>query len=133
MRVPLKGINRITKRLADGSKITYFYAWKGGPRLHGTPGSPEFQAKRAEQKADKPKPLTILATSDGTTWTESGFRASWRKACARAGITGLTFHDLHGTAVTRLAEAECEVPEIAAITGHSLRDAATILNNHYLS
>lgn len=44
MRVRLKGINRITKRLADGSSVTYYYAWKGGPRLDGTPGSPEFHA-----------------------------------------------------------------------------------------
>ncbi len=42
MRVQLKGINRITKRLADGSTVTYFYAWKGGPRLPGKPGDPEL-------------------------------------------------------------------------------------------
>ena len=44
MRVPLKGINRITKRLADGTVRTYFYAWKGGPALTGAWGSPEFHA-----------------------------------------------------------------------------------------
>ena len=42
MRVRLKGINRVKKRLADGSQVVYYYAWKGGPRLKGTPGSPEF-------------------------------------------------------------------------------------------
>ncbi len=42
MRVQLKGINRISKKLADGSRVTYFYAWKGGPRLPGKPGSTEF-------------------------------------------------------------------------------------------
>lgn len=40
--VRLKGINRVTKRLADGRRVTYWYAWKGGPRLDGEPGSPEF-------------------------------------------------------------------------------------------
>lgn len=44
MRVRLKGINRVTKRLADGSRVTYYYAWKGGPRLLGAPGSAEFHA-----------------------------------------------------------------------------------------
>jgi hypothetical protein len=44
----------------------------------------------------------------------------------------LTFHDLRGTAVTRMAEAGCTVLEIAAITGHSLRDANAILD-HYLA
>src|SRR5215208_4857612 len=44
MRVRLKGINSRRKRLAGGSWTTYYYAWKGGPRLHGQPGSPEFVA-----------------------------------------------------------------------------------------
>ncbi len=44
MRVRLKGLNRVTKRLADGSSVTYYYAWKGGPRLPGKPGDPDFIA-----------------------------------------------------------------------------------------
>jgi len=64
----------------------------------------------------------ILTSTDEKPWTADGFRASWRKACAAAGIAGLTFHDLRGTAVTRLAIAGCTEAEIAAITGHSLRD-----------
>jgi integrase len=43
---------------------------------------------------------------------------------------GLTFHDLRGTAVTRLAEADCSVAEIAAITGHSMRDVGAILDKY---
>src|SRR4249920_3676632 len=42
MRIRLKGINSITKRLADGTRRTYWYAWKGGPPLRGEPGTPEF-------------------------------------------------------------------------------------------
>nr|WP_232520785.1 hypothetical protein [Rhodobacter sp. CZR27] len=44
----------------------------------------------------------------------------------------MTFHDLRGTAVTFLALAGCSVPEIAALTGHSLKDAEAILSKHYL-
>lgn len=77
--------------------------------------------------------VTILATTRKTAWTESGFRASWRKACQKAGIDGLTFHDLRGTAVTRLAVAGCSTAEIAAITGHKLSHVAAILDAHYLS
>lgn len=82
--------------------------------------------------ATKRRATTILTTQDGTAWTSDGFRASWRKACARAGIDGVTFHDLRGSAVVRLALAGCEVPEIAAITGHTLADATAILDKHYL-
>ena len=35
--------------------------------------------------------------------------------------------------MTQLARAGCSVPQIAAFTGHSLRDAQTILDAHYLS
>ena len=42
MRVKLKGIASATKILASGEKVTYHYAWRGGPRLDGEPGSPEF-------------------------------------------------------------------------------------------
>src|SRR5882757_3244036 len=65
-------------------------------------------------------------------WTPSGFRAYWRKACAKAGVVGVTFHDLRGTAVIRLSIAGCATQEIATITGHSLRDVEAILDSHYL-
>jgi integrase len=81
-----------------------------------------------------PKRSTLILTnSDGTPWTSDGFRASWRKACSAAGVAGVTFHDLRGTAVTRLALAGATEAEIANITGHSLRDVHAILDSHYLN
>lgn len=74
----------------------------------------------------------ILLNSEDKPWTADGFRSSWRKACAAAGIEGLTFNDLRGTAVTRLALAGCTEAEIATVTGHSLRDVRSILDSHYL-
>lgn len=58
MRVRLKGINSVTKKLADGSRRTYWYAWKGGPGLRGEPGSPEFIASYNEAAARKLVPPT---------------------------------------------------------------------------
>jgi integrase len=74
----------------------------------------------------------ILTTSRGAPWTSDGFRTSWSKACDNAGIVGLTFHDLRGSAVVRLALADATVPQIATFTGHSLRDIEAILDAHYL-
>src|SRR5262249_9597267 len=93
------------------------------PRQQGktrTPGGIPAGAplKAALDAAPKRSPI-ILTTADGKPWTSDGFRASWGKACKRAGIVGVTFHDLRGTAVTRLAVAECTEAEIATITGHS--------------
>ncbi|WP_246741280.1 tyrosine-type recombinase/integrase [Bradyrhizobium sp. 1(2017)] len=68
----------------------------------------------------------------GRPWTSDGFRTSWAKACERAGIDGLTSHDLRGTAAVRLAIAGASVPQIAAVTSHSLKDVVAILDAHYV-
>ncbi|MEM9220862.1 MAG: integrase, partial [Pseudomonadota bacterium] len=65
-------------------------------------------------------------------WTSDGFRTSWSKVLAKTSITGLTFNDLRGTAVTRLALAGCNEAEIAAITQHSLDAVGQLLDAHYL-
>jgi hypothetical protein len=44
----------------------------------------------------------------------------------------VTFNDLRGTSVTRLALAECTEAQIVAITGHTLKDVRSILDAHYL-
>jgi hypothetical protein len=53
-------------------------------------------------------------------------------ATTRAGIRGLTFHDLRGTAVVTLARAGCNEVEIYSITGHKPSDVRAILTAHYL-
>ena len=50
----------------------------------------------------------------------------------RAGIRGLTFHDLRGTSVVTLARAGCNEVEIYSITGHKPGDVQAILTAHYL-
>ena len=77
---------------------------------------------------------TILRNTFGEPWTGDGFRTSWGKAFDKAKLGGadLHFHDLRGTAVTRLALSGCTTPQIAAITGHSPRDVDEILKAHYL-
>jgi integrase len=73
---------------------------------------------------------TILTNGRGIAWEGHSFRNAWGVASRKAGIHGLHFHDLRGTAVTRLAEAECSHAEIAAITGHSMRDVGAILDKY---
>src|SRR6476660_7549174 len=40
MRKHLPGIATTTKILADGTRRTYYYAWRGGPLLRGEDGTP---------------------------------------------------------------------------------------------
>lgn len=121
---------RLTWTAYDGAFVRLKQR-KTGARVVIPVGAPLKVALDAAQKAKKDS-VTILTTEAGTTWTESGFRASWRKACAKSGVSDVTFHDLRGTAVTRLALAGCSEAEIATITGHSLRDVGAILDSHYL-
>jgi len=118
---------RLTWTAYDGRTIRLRQS-KGGVRVVIPVGAP---LKAALDKASKVSTL-ILNSSDKKPWTQDGSRASWRKAQKRAGIVGVTFNDLRGTAVTRLAIAECAEAEIATITGHSLRDVRSILDAHYL-
>ena len=103
---------------------------KTGVRVEVPVGAPLKAA--LDQAAKTKRSPTILLTSEGRPWTKDGFRASWGKACAKAGIVDVTFNDLRGTAVTRLALMDSTEAEIATITGHKLGDVRSILDAHYL-
>ena len=64
------------------------------------------ELKAALDAASKRSPI-MLTNSDGKPWSESGFQGAWGKVTTRAGIRGLTFHDLRGTAVVTMARAGC--------------------------
>lgn len=83
----------------------------------------------------------ILTTSTGRAFKKRYFCKLWSDTMAKAGIetvrlpdinepVRLHFHDLRGTSVTLLAEAGCTIPEIAAITGHSLETVHRILERY---
>jgi integrase len=94
---------------------------------------PVSETLRAALAATPKRGALILTNLHGQPWTADGFRASWRKACARAGIKGLTFDDLRRTAVTRLALCQCTDSEIAEIAGLSLAKVRDILARYYAS
>src|SRR5215813_12815394 len=111
----------------DGTHIRLRQS-KGGKPIKVLVGAP---LKAALDAAQKHGPL-ILTNSLRRPWRSHSFQAAWGIATAKAGIVGVTFHDLRGTAVTRLALVESTEPEIATITGHSLRDVRSILDANYL-
>jgi len=112
----------------DGTHIRLRQS-KTGARVVIPVGAPLKAALDATPK----RSTIILTNSDGKPWTSDGFRASWGKACMAAGVVGVTYHDLRGTSVTRLALAECTEAEIATVTGLSLQSVRAILDAHYLS
>jgi integrase len=106
-------------------------------RRNGKPGKkvviPVGAPLKAALDATERYADTILVNAYKLSWANPrSFAQQFGKTREKVGITGVTFHDLRGTAVTRLARAGCTVPEIASITGHSLSEVKTILEAHYL-
>lgn len=87
-------------------------------------------AREANARQETPA-ATILTNGQGKPWS-SGFKSSWRKAVARAGIVDRRFHDLRGTFVTLAYRNGSSIKEIAEVTGHSEKDAEGIIRKHYL-
>jgi integrase len=101
---------------------------KTGVRVAIPVGAPLKAALDAA--ANVKKGPIILISTDGRPWTSDGFRSSWRKACGAAGVVGVTFHDLRGSTVTRLALAGATEAEIATITGHKIGDVRNLLDKY---
>jgi integrase len=75
---------------------------------------------------------TILTSPRGLQWDQKNLQKRFKDAMRRAGIADRTFHDLRGTAITRLANMGVSIPDIASLTGHSLASVHAILQRHYL-
>jgi integrase len=90
------------------------------------PISTELQA--VLDAAPRDRSVTILTRPDGLPWDPkgNGFRGAWRDACKAAGVSGVTFHDLRGSFVTRRLSEGWTTQEVAMCTGHSLRDLASL-------
>ncbi|SHK95758.1 Phage integrase family protein [Bradyrhizobium lablabi] len=67
VRVDLKGIAKVNSK-----GKTYYYAWRGGPRLRGEPGSPEFMAAYNEAVENHRTPDTARFRSLVTLYKASG-------------------------------------------------------------
>lgn len=90
----------------------------------------------------------ILARKDGSPWfTEKDdkrlgkewrahmkaaemYPKDWEEMTTEERRESLHFHDLRGTAITLLKIAGAEIPQICAITGHSLASATRILEKY---
>ena len=118
---------RLTWSAYDGRAISLRQG-KGKVRVR-VPCTQALKAMLDEMEKNK-RAAVILTTSSGRPWKGKNLQHRWKAATTKAGIEGLHFHDLRGTAVTMLSEAGCTPQEIAAITGHSLRHVSQILDRY---
>jgi hypothetical protein len=123
----------------------YFRQAKRGARV-AVPLTPQLEARLAEIQARRrsagpvvmfPTERRLVLDAHGRPYTRERFGDDWREVRAHAATAhpeaaGKLFMDLRDTAITRLALAGCTVPEIRAITGHSMPTIHQVLQ-HYLA
>lgn len=86
---------------------------------------------RAELATDPfPNSLYLIAQPNGKPYGRAHLSDVFGEIRTKAGLDRLQARDLRRTAVVRLAEAGCTVPEISAITGHSIDDTTRILETY---
>ncbi|RVK75453.1 hypothetical protein CN154_15225 [Sinorhizobium meliloti] len=106
------------------------------------PEAPELKkrftaAQKRRQTAEVISPYVILNEEDWKPFKADRYRRRYediRRAAAKVlpSLKTLRDQDFRDTAVTWLAMADCTIPQICAITGHSFKTANDILK-HYLA
>lgn len=91
---------------------------------------PVTAALRAILDAERRRASTILTTKAGKPWGQINFQHHWRAVTLAAGLDGLHFHDLRGTACTLLAQAGCTPSEIAALLGWTAKTVMEMLDTY---
>lgn len=106
------------------------------------PSSPRVADRLAAELArfaglDIPPAHILISEVSGLPYTTDRFVKDFAKVRSAAAkrypdlqIEGLRFMHLRHTAVTRLFEAECELPLIASVTGHTLKHCAEIIDRY---
>jgi len=89
------------------------------------PVADTLRAHLEEFVADGPA-VSVFATGSGTIPARSNLGASWRRACATAGVPHVRLHDLRHLAQVYAAEAGATLPELMARLGHATPGAAMV-------
>jgi integrase len=103
---------RLTWSAYDGSTLRLKQTKTGsGVRLRI---SPELKAML---DAMPRKAVTILTNSYGRPWKQSAFQSAFNRAMKKAGIVGLTYHDLKGTFLSRGRALGYSLAELSDASG----------------
>jgi integrase len=93
---------------------------------------PYLETAIAEARAAGVANGAFLRGVRGEPMGERYFATRWDAVASRTRTLHLNRQDLRRTAVVRLAEADCTVPQIAAITGHSLKQVEGIMETYFV-
>ncbi len=113
------------------SALTYQPSKGNKKRTAIIPITPRLRA--VLDRIPRRKSTTILTSSRGYPWTEPGLSTAFQKAKRAAGITGLRFHDLRGTAATNLIRAGMPLDDLAEILGWTTAQVKEIARRYVSS
>lgn len=97
-------------------------------KLMAVPCHRELRAVLDAAKAERGASTLIVGGRLGY----DAFNRRWRAICKAIDLPGRQARDMRRTTVIKLAEADCTIPQISAITGHSLADIKSMLDTVYL-
>jgi integrase len=72
MEIKLVGVHKVNAKLASGETVTYYYAWRGGPRIKSKPGTNAFTHEFVRLTRDRPRE----AESESLGWLLNEYLAS---------------------------------------------------------
>lgn len=88
------------------------------------------ELREALDAAQKKSPTMVVSEVTQRPYKLHNFTHRFAEIRDAAGLNHLQYRDLRRSAVVALAEAGCEIPEISAITGHSLNRCVAILETY---
>lgn len=87
-----------------------------------------LDARRRADRRRNPAPLTILSRANGDPWQVNAWQKAAGQAIRGAGLTGVVWHGLRGTAMSWAAEGGASQRELMALSGHS----TSAMADHYV-
>jgi len=88
------------------------------------------ELRDALDATEKKSPTMVVSETTGRPYRVHNFTHLFAEIRDAIGLRHLQYRDLRRSAVVALAEAGCEIPEISAITGHSLARCVSILETY---
>jgi integrase len=107
----------------DGARV-YVVQQKGGGLVKlWIPAHEELKLvlddRRKRDRQRSPAPLTILSRPDGKPWPVNAFQKAAGVAIREAGLTGIVWHGLRGSAMSWAADGGASQKALMAMSGHS--------------
>lgn len=129
--IRLGDLVELTWKEVGTDAITFATNKSGGTTVAVVPITPKA---RAILKQIGRKDLgCVLTHSRGEPWTEWGLQTAMQRAKVKAGIKGLTFHDLRGTAATTFIRGGLPLADVASILGWETKKVQNIARRYVTS